>query len=286
MRPGGRVLLAGGTGALGREVAKELASTGYRVRRLVRQNPGPNDVQGDLTVASSLHDVCKDVEAVISCAGASMKLDGWRDHARFTDVDEKGTRNLIENAVRAGVRRFVYVSLAEGPKFAHTEYASSHERAVDDLSRSGLSYVVVRPTGLFSFYSEVFKMAAQGRGIVVGKGEARTNPIHDADAARACVHALALENENDLPVGGPVTYTRKEVVELALKTAGRKVVTRGVPPWVMDAAARAIGLFNPRIGALIQFGSAVSQADCLAPAWGTRQLDDYFRELARAGNTA
>lgn len=211
-----------------------------------------------------------------------MRLDAWRNRARFRDVDGKGTSNLIEHATRAGVKRFVYVSLAEGKKFAHTEYAHAHERSVEDLIHSGLRYVVVRPTGFFSFYREILKMARQGRGIVVGDGSARTNPIHDADVARACVEALTLENITDFPVGGPVIYTRKEVVELALRIAGRRVAVRRVPPFVMDIAGRAAGLVNPRIGALIHFGSAVSQAGCLAPAWGQRRLDEYFRELARA----
>jgi hypothetical protein len=37
---------------------------------------------------------------------------------------------------------------------------------------------------------------------------------------------------------------------------------------------------NPRIAALLEFGTEVSLVDCVAPVRGTRRLEDAFREAA------
>src|SRR3954467_15771950 len=104
-----QVLLAGATGALGRAVFSELVSRGYQVRRLVRRSAGAEDWLGDLRHADSLRSSCNGVDAVISCAGASMNLHNWQDRVSFPEVDWHGNRNLLEEARRAGVEKFVYV---------------------------------------------------------------------------------------------------------------------------------------------------------------------------------
>jgi nucleoside-diphosphate-sugar epimerase len=137
----------------------------------------------------------------------------------------------------------------------------------------------VRPTGLFSFFAEILRLAANNRGFVVGDGTALTNPIHEADAARACVDALTLEEQHDLPVGGPVTYTRAEIVELAFRVLGRSPSVRNVPAWMMRPIPTMMRIVNRRIAALVEFGIAVSQSDCIAPVYGHLTLDSYFREM-------
>jgi uncharacterized protein YbjT (DUF2867 family) len=278
------VLLAGGTGKLGRHVARELTARGYGVRRIVRSQPGPGDWLGDLRWAPSLHGAFDGVDSVISCAGAAMRLDNWRDRAGFRDVDYEGNRNLIEAANKVGVRKFVYVSLANGQQFLSTQYARAHEDTVAFLQATGLRFTVVRPTGLFSFFGEILRMARDGRGAVVGKGTARTNPIHDIDAARACVDALMPDERTDFPVGGPITYTRAEIVELAFRALGRTPAVRRIPGWAMAPVPKLLRVVNPRIAALVEFGIAVAQQDCLAPAYGRLTLDEYYRELVASND--
>jgi uncharacterized protein YbjT (DUF2867 family) len=273
------VLLAGATGVLGRHVARELEARGYHVRRLVRHFPEPGDWLGDLRRPASLVGALKGIDAVISCAGAAMRLDDWGDRVSFAKVDHRGNRNLLQAASECGVRKFVYVSLACGPELAHTAYAGAHERTASELARSGLRYTIVRPTGFFRFFGEILAMAAKGRGVVVGNGSARTNPIHEAEAARACVDALGSENA-DMPVGGPEILTRREITEIAFRTLGCEPSIRAVPAWALKPVPALVRIANPRIAALIEFGTAVSQIDLLAPQYGSRRIDDYFRELA------
>lgn len=204
-----------------------------------------------------------------------MDLHNWSDRTSFREVDWLGNRNLLEEAKRAGVQKFVYVSLAGGQSLAHTKYAEAHERFVQDLTSSGMDWSIVRPTGLFSFFREVLRMAQNGRAAVIGSGEARTNPIHESDAARACVQALR-PGRLELCVGGPGIYTRKEIVHAAFAALGKTPRVHSIPAWAVAPVPALLGLFNPRIAALVEFGIAVSQKECLAATYGTETLERYF----------
>jgi uncharacterized protein YbjT (DUF2867 family) len=169
-------------------VTREFRRQGYRVRALTRtpdrlahlREHIDEVVRADLTDPAQLEGICRAGELVFSCAGASMALDDLRDRRSFTEIDYQGNLNLLQAARRAGVRKLAYVSLFGGRELLHTEYAAAHERFVDALRASGLAYTVIRPTGYFSFFAEILKLARQGRGMVIGSGEAHTNPIHEA----------------------------------------------------------------------------------------------------------
>src|SRR5687768_11280408 len=280
-----RVLVAGATGALGRAAVAELVARGYRVRALVRdpervRGLGARELaRGDLRDPASLASACAGVNAVLSCAGASMRLGSVRDRRSFAEVDHLGNRALLRAAEAAGVRRFVYVSLHGAETVAGTAYADAHERMVGELRWSRLESGVVRPTGFFSFLGELVPLAARGRGIVIGDGTARTNPIHEADVATACADAVA-GGDAEIAAGGPDVFTRRELVELAFRAVGREPRVTHVAPAVFRVVAALTRPLNPRLAGLVEFGAAISQVDCIAPVRGTRRLEDYFREVA------
>ena len=280
-----RVLLAGASGSLGQEILRSLAERGHWVRTLSR---GPRSaamlftgehVRADLTRPDSLTGTCQGVDLVFSSAGSSMHLDDFRDRRRYLDVDFTGNRNLLREAEREGTPRFVYVSLHGGEKLRHNSYADAHERFVDALNASPVSSLVIRPTGFFSFLLQILRMAKRRRGVVIGDGSARANPIHHADLGDFSVDHLESERE-ELSVGGPEVFSRRGIVELALRVAGRPERVRSVPEWVARAAATAARPLNPRIATLLAFGVEVSVTDVVAPAYGSRHLSDFFREAA------
>lgn len=285
MDGGGRVLLAGATGALGREVCAALLSRGIWVRAMGRRPEalstlGADEwITADLLTPSTITGVCAGVDAVISCAGAPMNP-GWSNREGFRTVDFLGHVPLIQEAVRRKVRKFVYVSVAGAMALRNTEYAQAHERTVTMLAESGLAYTVVRPTGLFRFYLELQAAARRGLLVLPGNGEARTNPVHEADAALACVEALT-SGETQIIAGGPEVFTRKRIAEMAFESQGRapRVVT--LPGLAFLPAALLLKVFQPRLAALVEFGVAVSSVDCIAPAYGVRRLGEYLRSAAR-----
>jgi uncharacterized protein YbjT (DUF2867 family) len=189
----GPVAVAGATGSLGRQVVQALRRRGVRVRALGRDEERLQAVTVeehricDLRRPASLAGVLDGMDAVVVCSGASMAIGRWRERGGFLEIDERGNTALLAEGKRAGVRRFVYVSLAGALALRHTEYALAHERFVNNLQQSGLSHCVVRPTGLFSIFQAYLDAARRGPVPIPGDGRARTNPIHEADVAEACV---------------------------------------------------------------------------------------------------
>lgn len=114
-RPDGaadRYLLTGSTGFVGRRVLAALTGRGDDCRLLLRSADGPQVVRGDLADHAALTAACAGIDCVIHCAGyahafAARSADEERQHWL---VNFEGTRNLVEAAGRAGVRRFVFLS--------------------------------------------------------------------------------------------------------------------------------------------------------------------------------
>jgi nucleoside-diphosphate-sugar epimerase len=110
---GDRYLITGGTGFIGRRVLATQTLCGRDCRFLARcENHSPHAVSADLLDAPSLVAACAGIDCVVHCAGyahsfATCSGDEVRLHWL---VNFEGTRNLIEAAGRAGVRRFVFMS--------------------------------------------------------------------------------------------------------------------------------------------------------------------------------
>lgn len=106
-------LISGGTGFIGGRLREALAEEGLPTRLLVRSPvPEGDAVVADLADQDALTAACAGVERVFHCAGhahafASLDGDGAAIHWR---VNFEGTRNLVEAAGRAGVKRFVFLS--------------------------------------------------------------------------------------------------------------------------------------------------------------------------------
>ena len=108
-------LVTGGTGLLGSHFVEQLARGARRVRALVR--PGSDLrflrsqevelVEGDVTDRASLVRACNGVERVYH---AAAQVGDWGPWTNFVNVTIEGTRNLIEAAAQASVRRFLHVS--------------------------------------------------------------------------------------------------------------------------------------------------------------------------------
>lgn len=279
------MLVAGASGALGREVVSALGDRGYRVRALTRDprrlaplgSAVAETHTGDALDAPSLRGACDGVHAVVSCAGASVSpsLRGWR---KFGSVDTPANVNLIEEAERASIERFVYVSCHHTKEMRALDYVDAHERVVDRLRQSALGWTVVRPTGFFSALGALVDMARHGPIVSFGPGEARSNPIHDADLAAVIASALS-GDEREIDAGGPDVLTRREIAELAFQAVGRRPWIVSAPAGLVRAVAFLLRPLHPRNAHLIAFFADIYGRDLVAPARGRRRLQDHFAEL-------
>ncbi len=283
----GRVLVAGASGRLGREVVRSLTERGHPVRALTRRperlallGVHPEEiVRADLLDPRSLTGCCRHVDAVISCAGAPLTLWAPGERRSYLRTDFPANRNLLAVAEAGGVRRFVYVSVHATPALARTAYVEAHARFAGLLLRSPIGGVAVRPTGFFGVFGDVLAMARRGLGLTIGSGEARTNPIHEMDVAELCVEALH-RAEREIHAGGPEVFTRRQIVELAFDVLGARPRVLSVPPVAFRAVAAVARPLDRRLSEMLRFAVVASTTDVVAPVRGDRRLRAHFEALA------
>lgn len=283
-----RVLLAGGTGAIGREIGTLLVANGHAVRLLTRsaeraaQLTSAEVVIADACNAESLRGIADGIDVVVSALGANVTL-SWKERRSYADVDVRANANLLAETVRAGVKRFIYIGVHTAPGYDDSRYVEAHEAFVRELRQAPVSSTVVRPTGVFSALTDFIGMARSGKVSVIGSGEARTNPIHPIDVAANVVECLT-EGPLDVPVGGPEVLQRKDFALLAFQAVGKEPRLRHVSPKVIAFVASLLRYIHPRLSDLFEFVSRVSVNDAVAPVKGQRTLLDYYREILRRKN--
>jgi uncharacterized protein YbjT (DUF2867 family) len=284
-----RILVAGASGALGRLIVQELEARGHAVRSTVRRarsaggTPGPEVHVVDALKPGAWSGVCEGMEAVVSTIGASVNPSPLVGHKPYTAVDAPANIALLDEAKRAGVRRFVYVSLIGGNTSRHMDYSEGHERVVDALGTGAVPATVLRPTGFFCAMADMIPLARKGLVPVFGDGSCRTNPIDERDLAAQA--ALAAESEapglTQIELGGPEVFTRDHIAQIAFEVIGKRPRLLHVPAGLANAGAALLSPFNPRAAHFVRFAAHVMSHDCLAPAIGTRRLGDYFLDHAK-----
>jgi uncharacterized protein YbjT (DUF2867 family) len=236
---------------------------------------------GDALEPSTLGRAVDGVQMVISCVGAPIEF-SLKHRRGYLDVDVHANVNLIEAARRAGVTRFVYVAVHTQSGYAQTSYIRAHETVVRCLERSGLKFAVVRPTGIFPIFEPFVEMARRGLLWFPGNGTAKTNPVHPADVALACVEGLTVPDGTSTSVGGPDILTREEIARMACEATDRSPRILHVPERVLVASSVLLRPMHPRVSELLEFAVRVFTTDCVAPRAGRHRLVDYFAQVARA----
>ncbi len=288
-----KVLVAGATGYLGRFVVLEFKKRSFWVRALAR-NPekltrrGPflePDIHkvlddlfvGEVTTPETLKGVCDNIDIVFSSIGITHQ----KERFSFRDVNYQGNKNLLEIALYSGVKKFVFVSAFDAYKYEHyLAGVKAKEDFVRELRRSGISYLIIRPTGFFSDMSVFFNMARRGRVFLIGKGENQINPIHGADLAEICVRET-MANKEEIGVGGPEIYTYREIAELAFKVLSKKTRIISIPPLMVALFIKLFTPFNKRLAEMLKFLSTVMQNNFVANVYGKFSLKDHYIELIR-----
>lgn len=276
-----KVLLAGATGYLGKHIAVELQKQQYPATILVRDK---SKVQSELkkletlvaevTRSDTLKGIMDDIDAVISTIGITKQKDGLT----YMDVDYQANLNLLNEAKKAGVKKFIYVSAFKADKLSHLKMCYAKERFVEELKKSGLDYCIIRPNGFFSDMTEFLKMAKKGKAELFGDGNFRMNPIHGRDLAEICVYAID-GIEKTIEVGGSEVLTHTEMVDLAFSTLNKKAKVSYMPEWIRKMILWFARSFSSskKYGPM-EFFFTVLSMDMIAPKYGTHTLRAYFEE--------
>jgi uncharacterized protein YbjT (DUF2867 family) len=281
-----KVLLFGATGNLGKEITKELNKQNYDVTIVVR-NQAKADAMlslgvkykiAQVTDPSSLGGICNGFDIVVSALGKSVSLND-KSKPGFEEIDLDANTNILEEAKKSGVRKFVYVSAFQSENYLHLTYFRVHHEFSERLKASGINYSIIKPPAIMCAFIDVIEMARQGKLMNIGAGNKQTNPIYEGDLARVCVDSIEQSNVI-VEAGGKYTYTRKQLNEIIQKEVdpGKKLIT--APLGMVKIALPVLKLFNRNTYDKFAFFLEVMQHDTFAPKIGEKKFEDYIKEQA------
>ena len=238
-----KVLLAGAFGNLGFEILKQLVEKKYEVIAADLKEKENNGLEGkytfkaiDATNPETLKGICNGVDTVITTMGLTTSS------TRFTayDIDYQGNLNLYNEAKKANVRKFNYISViscdepgAEKVPMLHAKYMLEQE-----IKKGDMSYVIYRPTGYFYDIAKVFKPYVDKGEMQLLKGyhNVKANVVDCPDFAKFIVEHMDDENVT-YNVGGKETYTYEEMAKMCFRAAGKPVIIKDSPIWMFSILA-------------------------------------------------
>ena len=239
-----RIFLTGGSGFVGKTIIRHLLNEGYHVTTLSRSKSSVplslrNDDrlsvhQGDITNPGSFIDAVRDHEAVINLVGIIREKRSSGITFRKVHVD--GTRNAVDAALKAGVRRFIQMSALGASENAESEYHKTKWEAEEIVRHSGLDFTIFRPSIIMGENGEFLNLLAESirkfrMFPLINGGTSLMQPVMVDDVADGFVRCIDLKNSTGktYEAGGLQKYQFKQIIHLIADALELRVYTPSVP---------------------------------------------------------
>lgn len=249
------VTIFGGSGFVGRYIARRMAKEGWRVRVATRR---PNDalfvrpygvvgqvepVQANIRDDASVRAVLKGADAVVNCVGTFDK--GGKNN--FDAVQVEGAERIARLAAEEGVARMVHISAIGADPEGDSLYATSKGRGEAAVLTHMPGAVILRPSVIFGNEDALFNRFATMTRFspvlpVVG-GETKFQPVYVDDVARAAVKGVLGQAAGGVyEVGGPEVMTFREMMREMLSVIRRRRAIINLPFFVAGPMASIMDL--------------------------------------------
>ncbi len=237
------VTIFGGSGFLGRQTVRALAKAGWRIRVAVRYPNRafvlkPTGTVGQIAAVKCDITDPDQVRAALAGADAAVNLAGilFPSGQSFDEVHADGAGNVAEAAAKAGVKALVHVSAIGADSESHSHYAQSKAEGEARLRAAFPAATILRPSIIFGADDGFFNRFAGLARIwpvlpLIGGGKTRFQPVFVGDVAAAIAIALTSDvaRGKTYELGGPMTYSFKELMEIVCEQTGRKRLLLPVP---------------------------------------------------------
>ena len=278
-----KILLFGATGNLGLAIAKELKQKGYEVTAVVRnkikarklESITPKIIVADVTIPSDLVNISNGFDIVISSLGKSVSPND-KSKPTFRDIDYIANSNILNEAKKSNVKKFIYISAFHSEQYLHLEYFKVHHEFSEKIISSGINYSIIKPPAIFSAFMDMIEMAKKGQLVNIGLGDKKTNPIYEGDLAKITVDSLNKPN-SIIEVGGNTIYTRRQLNEIVQQTINPSKSIKNVPLIVFKCLLPIFKIFNKNTFDKFAFFIEVLQHDTIAPKVGNMTFEEYIR---------
>jgi NADH dehydrogenase len=280
------ILVTGGTGFVGPKVVHALRSEELPVRVLARK-PEKQDqlrawgcevVQGDMTDAESLRRAVEGCDTLVHLVAILL---GSRED--FDRIMIQGTRDLVDAAKEAGVRRIVLQSalgVEEGKEL--TAYFAAKWEGEQSVKHSGLGHVIFRPSFIFGRDGGILPQQirlVRYSPVTPILGRHQMQPLWTDDLASFFLQAVTAPETADrtFDLGGPDRLTWAELHEQIRRVLGKRRLAFEVPPGLLKAGASVGQLVPPLHGArsaveMLDLGDNICDPTPAVEAFGVRPI--------------
>jgi uncharacterized protein YbjT (DUF2867 family) len=238
------VTLIGGSGFIGRHVARSLAKRGYRVRVACRRPdlaghvqplgfPGQvMPVQANVRYPASVAAVCEGAQAVVNFTGLLAESGAQS----FDAVHAAGAEACAKAARAAKAAVFIQVSAIGADSKSVSWYARTKAEGEARAKAAFPGTIVIRPSIVFGpedgFFNKFAEMSRFAPALpLIGGGGTKFQPVFVGDVAEAIVSLIdkGVANGKTYELGGPEALSFKQLLQFTLDTVGRKRLLLPIP---------------------------------------------------------
>lgn len=222
-------IVTGAFGYTGKYITRRLLATGRWVRTLTGHPNRPNPFGEQVEIAPFNFDQPAALEESLRGAAAVYNT-YWVRFSHGTATYEKAVENskiLIATAQRAGVRRFVHVSITNASEESPLPYFRGKGILENTLRKSGLSYAILRPAAFFGGEDVLINNIAWLLRrfpifVIPGDGDYGIQPIHVEDMADLALSAAEEKVNVVRDAVGPERFSYEELVCRVAETVGSR----------------------------------------------------------------
>ncbi|WP_269623510.1 NAD(P)H-binding protein [Prochlorococcus marinus] len=245
-----KVLIVGGTGTLGRQIAKKAIDAGFQVRCMVRrprkasylQEWGCELTQGDLLNPKDIEYSLKDIDAVIDAATSRPD-----DPRSVYETDWEGKLNLYRACDSTGVKRVVFLSLLAAEKFRKVPLMDIKYCTESLLIDSSLDFTILQGAAFMQGVIGQFAIPIlDSQPVWISGNSSDIAYMNTEDMASFAVAALSKPEtiRKSFPVVGPKCWSSQEVIELCEKFSDKKAKILRVSPAFIGLAKTLVSFFQ------------------------------------------
>lgn len=276
-----KVVLAGAYGNLGADIFRSLLAAGHEV---VAADMAERDIgvsgnytfrQMDVTKPETLKGLCDGADVVVTTVGLTKTSATVTNY----EIDYQGNLNLLNEAKAAGVKNFAYISVIKADKAPKVPMLHAKYLFEEELKKSGLSWVIFRPTGYFYDIVKVFRpMIEKGEVTLLGKNPVHANVISTEDFADFIVKHMCDEKKT-YDIGGKETYSYEEIAIMCFEAAGKQPVIKRAPAFLFDVLAFVNKLKKNGKEAILRFSKWTLTEEMVGSTkYGEMSFAEYIKQ--------
>lgn len=257
------IFIAGATGFVGSHLVRAVKEKGSHKLRCLLRNPKKAPLcMGFETVGGSLSLIppraMEGVDMVVHLVGIIREEKGGDT---FESVHVRGTENLVNAAIKAGVRRFFYQSALGASIKSASGYLKSKAEAEEIVKDSGIPYTIFRPSLILGegdgFTKQILELIKLSPVVpIAGDGKSLFQPLYIGDWVKCFMGVLDKPSESlnrTFELGGPEQISFNGLIDAYMDVLGLRRKTLHIPLGIVKAGidllgvAQAAGLKSKRI---------------------------------------